>query len=190
MRATPWFIWELETGACFAFSRRLVSREEESDDVRPHAGIVEPRKRRSFMSTLGSVGIGKSKPIAPSSLVILRVLLVPALVLLAIYCFQFGFYQSYFPYGDDPALFNASDGNPANGLPKDSLSTSWSTRNGMCRGLIFYGQASTSSFVSTTLSSEITTPLISRLSTSHNSWFAFWSFAWSRQMGVNEDGCI
>jgi hypothetical protein len=65
------------------------------------------------MSTLGSIGIGKPKPITPPSLVILRVLLVPALVLLAIYCFRFRFYQSYFPYGDDPALLNASDGNPA-----------------------------------------------------------------------------
>jgi hypothetical protein len=65
------------------------------------------------MSTLEFAGIRKSKPIARSSLVILRVSLVPALVLLAIYCFHFRFYQSYFPYGDDPALFNASESNPA-----------------------------------------------------------------------------
>src|SRR3984957_9138351 len=65
------------------------------------------------MSTVVSVRINKSKSIASSSLVILRVSLVPAFVLLAIYCFHFRFYQSYFPYGDDPALFNASDGNPA-----------------------------------------------------------------------------
>jgi hypothetical protein len=57
--------------------------------------------------------INKSKPVAQSSLVTLRVLLVPALVLLAIYCFHFRFYQSYFPYGDDPALLHASEGNPA-----------------------------------------------------------------------------
>ena len=65
------------------------------------------------MSMIGVAGIRKGKPIAKSSLVILRVSLVPALVLLAIYCFHFRFYQSYFPYGDDPALFNASEGNPA-----------------------------------------------------------------------------
>jgi hypothetical protein len=65
------------------------------------------------MSMIGFAGIRKGKPIAKSSLVILRVSLVPALVLLAIYCFHFRFYQSYFPYGDDPALFNASEGNPA-----------------------------------------------------------------------------
>jgi hypothetical protein len=65
------------------------------------------------MSTLESAGILKSKPIAQSSLVILRVSLLPALVLLAIYCFHFSFYQNYFPYGDDPALFNASEGSPA-----------------------------------------------------------------------------
>lgn len=65
------------------------------------------------MRTLGFARIRKSKPIAQSSLVILRVSLVPAVVLLAIYCFHFRFYQSYFPYGDDPALFNASEGNPA-----------------------------------------------------------------------------
>src|SRR3984885_2088255 len=64
------------------------------------------------MSTVVSVRINKSKSIASSSLVILRVSLVPAFVLLALYCSQFRFYQSYFPYGDDPALFNASDGNP------------------------------------------------------------------------------
>jgi hypothetical protein len=57
--------------------------------------------------------INKSKLIARSSLVTLRVLLVPALVLLAFYCFHFRFYQSYFPYGDDPALLHASEGNPA-----------------------------------------------------------------------------
>jgi hypothetical protein len=65
------------------------------------------------MSMIGFAGIRNGKPIAKSSLVILRVSLVPALVLLAIYCFHFRFYQSYFPYGDDPALFNASEGNPA-----------------------------------------------------------------------------
>ena len=57
--------------------------------------------------------INKFKLIAQSCLVTLRVLLVPALVLLAIYCFHFRFYQSYFPYGDDPALLHASEGNPA-----------------------------------------------------------------------------
>jgi hypothetical protein len=57
--------------------------------------------------------INKSKPIARSSLVTLRVLLVPALVLLAIYSFHSRFYQNYFPYGDDPALLHASEGNPA-----------------------------------------------------------------------------
>ena len=113
MRAIPWFVWEVETGVCFAFSDSLVSPEEESDDVRLHAGTVEPRQRRGVMSTVETVGIRKSKPITPSSLVNVRVWLVPALVLLAIYCFHFRFYQSYFPYGDDPALFNASDGNPA-----------------------------------------------------------------------------
>lgn len=65
------------------------------------------------MSMSGFAGIRSGKPIAKSSLVILRVSLVPALVLLAIYCFHFRFYQSYFPYGDDPALLNASEGNPA-----------------------------------------------------------------------------
>ena len=65
------------------------------------------------MSMIGFAGIRSGKPIARSSLVSLRVSLVPALVLLAIYCFHFRFYQSYFPYGDDPALFNASEGNPA-----------------------------------------------------------------------------
>jgi hypothetical protein len=64
------------------------------------------------MSTLGSVALPKPKPITPPSLLILRVLLVPAFVLLATYCFRFSFYQSYFPYGDDPALLNASNGSP------------------------------------------------------------------------------
>jgi hypothetical protein len=65
------------------------------------------------MSMIGFAGIRKGKRIAKSSIVILRASLVPTLVLLAIYCFHFRFYQSYFPYGDDPALFNASEGNPA-----------------------------------------------------------------------------
>jgi hypothetical protein len=50
------------------------------------------------------VGIPKSEPI-------LRVLLVPTFILLAIYCFHFSFYRTYFPYGDDPALLHASAGN-------------------------------------------------------------------------------
>ncbi len=58
-------------------------------------------------------GINKSKLVARFSLVALRALLVPALVLIAIYFFHFRFYQSYFPYGDDPALLHASEGNPA-----------------------------------------------------------------------------
>jgi hypothetical protein len=61
----------------------------------------------------GFAEINKSKLIAQSFLVTFRVLLVPALVLLAIYCLHFRFYQSYFPYGDDPALLHASEGNPA-----------------------------------------------------------------------------
>jgi hypothetical protein len=65
------------------------------------------------MSRPGFAGVRKSKPIARSLFVILRPAVVPALVLLAIYCFHFRFYQSYFPYGDDPALFHASEGNPA-----------------------------------------------------------------------------
>ena len=55
-------------------------------------------------STPPSVGILKSEPI-------LRVLLVPTFILLAIYCFHFSFYRTYFPYGDDPALLHASAGN-------------------------------------------------------------------------------
>src|SRR3984885_15418397 len=65
------------------------------------------------MGPLGFARIRNPKPIAQPSLVILRASLVPALVLLAIYCFHLRFYQSYFPYGDDPALLNASEGNPA-----------------------------------------------------------------------------
>src|SRR3984885_10326633 len=65
------------------------------------------------MTMIGFAGIRSGKPTAKSSLVILRGSLVPAPVLLAIYCFHFRFYQSYFPYGDDPALLNASEGNPA-----------------------------------------------------------------------------
>jgi hypothetical protein len=64
------------------------------------------------MGPLGFARVRNPKPIAQPSLVILRVSFVPALVLLAIYCFHLRFYQSYFPYGDDPALFNASEGNP------------------------------------------------------------------------------
>jgi hypothetical protein len=62
-------------------------------------------------STPLSVGIPKSEPIAKSFPAILRVLLVPAFILLAIYCFHFSFYRTYFPYGDDPALLHASGGN-------------------------------------------------------------------------------
>jgi hypothetical protein len=65
------------------------------------------------MGPLGFARIRNPKPLAQPSLVILRASLVPALVLLAIYCFHLRFYQSYFPYGDDPALFNASEGSPA-----------------------------------------------------------------------------
>jgi hypothetical protein len=65
------------------------------------------------MSTPGFAGVRKSKTVARSLLVIFRPSVVPALVLLAIYCFHFRFYQSYFPYGDDPALFHASGGDPA-----------------------------------------------------------------------------
>src|ERR1700761_8701849 len=66
-----------------------------------------------IMSMIGFAGIRSGKPIARSSLVSLRLTLLPALVLLAIYCFHIPFYQNYFPYGDDPALLNASNGNPA-----------------------------------------------------------------------------
>jgi hypothetical protein len=62
-------------------------------------------------STHLSVGIPKSESIAKSFPAILRVLLVPAFILLAIYCFHFSFYRTYFPYGDDPALLHASGGN-------------------------------------------------------------------------------
>src|SRR3984957_1209327 len=58
-----------------------------------------------------SVGIPESDPIAKSFPAILRVLLVPTFVLLAIYCFHFSFYRAYFPYADDPALLHASGGN-------------------------------------------------------------------------------
>jgi hypothetical protein len=58
-----------------------------------------------------SVGIAKSELIAKSFPAVLRVLPVPAVILLAIYCFHFSFYRSYFPYGDDPALLHASGGN-------------------------------------------------------------------------------
>jgi hypothetical protein len=54
-------------------------------------------------STPTSVRIAKSEPI-------LRVILVPTFILLAIYCFHFSFYRTYFPYGDDPALLQASGG--------------------------------------------------------------------------------
>ena len=62
-------------------------------------------------STPPSVGIAKSEPIAKSFPAVLRVLLVPAFILLAIYFFHFSFYRTYFPYGDDPALLHASGGN-------------------------------------------------------------------------------
>ena len=58
-----------------------------------------------------SVGIPKSGPIAKSFPALLRALLVPTFVLLAIYCFHFSFYRAYFPYADDPALLHASGGN-------------------------------------------------------------------------------
>ena len=58
-----------------------------------------------------SVGIPKSGPIAKSFPAVLRVLLVPTFILLAIYCFHFSFYRAYFPYADDPALLHASGGN-------------------------------------------------------------------------------
>jgi hypothetical protein len=61
--------------------------------------------------TLQSLGIPKSEPIAKSFPAVLRVLLVPTFILLAIYCFHFSFYRTYFPYGDDPALLHASGGN-------------------------------------------------------------------------------
>lgn len=41
-----------------------------------------------------------------------RVFLAPALLLLAIYLFNLSFYLHYFPYGDDPALLQASAGSP------------------------------------------------------------------------------
>jgi hypothetical protein len=63
-------------------------------------------------STPPSVGVTKSESIAKSFSAMLRVLLVPTVVLLAIYCFHFSFYRTYFPYGDDPALLHASGGNP------------------------------------------------------------------------------
>ena len=62
-------------------------------------------------STPPSVGIRKSESIVKSFPAVLRVVLVPTFVLLAIYCFHFSFYRSYFPYGDDPALLHASGGN-------------------------------------------------------------------------------
>jgi hypothetical protein len=62
-------------------------------------------------STPPSVGIPKSERIAKSFPAILLVLLVPTVILLAIYCFHFSFYRTYFPYGDDPALLHASGGN-------------------------------------------------------------------------------
>jgi hypothetical protein len=62
-------------------------------------------------STPPSVGVPKSELIAKSFSATLRVLLVPSVVLLAIYCFHFSFYRTYFPYGDDPALLTASAGN-------------------------------------------------------------------------------
>jgi hypothetical protein len=58
-----------------------------------------------------SVRVPKSEPIAKSFSAFLRVLLVPTVILLAIYCFHFSFYRTYFPYGDDPALLHASAGN-------------------------------------------------------------------------------
>jgi hypothetical protein len=61
-------------------------------------------------STPPSVGIPKTEPIAKSFSATVRVLLVPSVVLVAIYCFHFSFYRSYFPYGDDPALLTASAG--------------------------------------------------------------------------------
>jgi hypothetical protein len=67
----------------------------------------------SCTDTPGSAEIHGPKVIVQSPLVTLRVLLVPALVLFGIYCFHFRFYQNYFPFGDDPALLNASEGNPA-----------------------------------------------------------------------------
>jgi hypothetical protein len=57
--------------------------------------------------------VARSEPIAESISANLRVLLVPAVILLAIYCFHFSFYRTYFPYGDDPALLRASGGNTA-----------------------------------------------------------------------------
>jgi hypothetical protein len=62
-------------------------------------------------STPPSVGVPKSELLANSFSAILRVLLVPSVVLVAIYCFHFSFYRTYFPYGDDPALLTASQGN-------------------------------------------------------------------------------
>jgi hypothetical protein len=62
-------------------------------------------------STPPSVEVPTSEPVANSFTAILRVLLVPAVILLAIYCFHFSFYRTYFPYGDDPALLHASAGN-------------------------------------------------------------------------------
>ena len=61
-------------------------------------------------STPPSVGIPHSEPIAKSFSAILRVLLIPTVILLAIYCFHFSFYRTYFPYEDDPALLHASGG--------------------------------------------------------------------------------
>ena len=62
-------------------------------------------------STPPIVGIPQSEPTPKSLAAVLQVLLVPAFILLAIYCFHFSFYRTYFPYADDPALLHASAGN-------------------------------------------------------------------------------
>jgi hypothetical protein len=56
------------------------------------------------------VGIPKPEAMAKSFPAVLRVLLVPAFILLAIYCFHFSFYRAYFPNADDPALLHGSGG--------------------------------------------------------------------------------
>lgn len=62
------------------------------------------------VSTTPSAVVPKSEPIARSFSATIRVLLVPTVILLAVYCFHFSFYRTYFPFGDDPALLRASGG--------------------------------------------------------------------------------